>query len=56
MTDTSIRVHEHYSAAGLTDRIQQALATLAPKDQTLTSLNPLANQMMGLFLATAGSV
>jgi SAM-dependent methyltransferase len=36
MTDTSIRVREHYSAAGLTDRIKQALATIAPEDQTLT--------------------
>ena len=36
MTDTSIRVREHYSPAGLTDRVKQALATVAPEDQTLT--------------------
>jgi len=40
MTDTSIdtrgKVRDHYSPAGLTLRIQQALATMVPEDQTLT--------------------
>ena len=36
MTDTATKVREHYNAAGLTDRIKQALATIAPEDQTLT--------------------
>jgi SAM-dependent methyltransferase len=39
MTDTSTatsKVREHYRAAGLTDQIKSALATIAPDDQTLT--------------------
>jgi hypothetical protein len=31
MTDPIIKVREHYSATGLTDRIKAALATIAPK-------------------------
>jgi hypothetical protein len=31
MTDTNIKVREHYSAFGLTDRIKAALATVTPK-------------------------
>lgn len=36
MSGTSIRVREHYSAAGLTERLQQAVGNIAPEDQTLT--------------------
>jgi SAM-dependent methyltransferase len=36
MIDTSANVREHYSAAGLTGRIQSALAAIAPEGQTLT--------------------
>jgi len=36
MTDTTGKVREHYSATGLTDRIQSALRTIASEDQTLT--------------------
>jgi hypothetical protein len=34
MTDTGVRVREHDSATGLTDRIKQALATIAPEDNS----------------------
>jgi hypothetical protein len=34
--DTGTNVREHYSAAGLTGRIQSALAALAPEGQMLT--------------------
>ena len=36
MTDPNIKVREHYSAAGLTDRIKTAVATIAPGSQPLT--------------------
>ena len=36
MTDTNIKVREHYSAVGLTDRIKAALTTIAPESQALT--------------------
>ena len=36
MTDTNVKVREHYSALGLTDRIKAALAAIAPENQTLT--------------------
>jgi len=36
MTDTTNKVLEHYSAVGLTGRIQSALAAIAPESQTLT--------------------
>ena len=36
MTDSIAKVHEHYSATGLTDRIKAALATNTPESQALT--------------------
>ena len=36
MTDTSIRVREHYNPTDLTDRLKPALASIAPEGQTLT--------------------
>ena len=36
MTDPIIRIREHYSATGLTDRIKSALATITPESQALT--------------------
>ena len=36
MTDTNIKIREHYSATGLTDRIKAALATITPESQALT--------------------
>ena len=36
MTSTTTKVREHYSAMGLTDRINAALATVTPEAQTLT--------------------
>jgi SAM-dependent methyltransferase len=36
MTDTIIKIREHYSATGLTDRIKAALATITPEGQALT--------------------
>lgn len=36
MTDTTIKVREHYRATGLTERIKAALATIAPGSQALT--------------------
>ena len=36
MIDTSANEREHYSATGLTGRIQSALAALAPEGQMLT--------------------
>jgi SAM-dependent methyltransferase len=55
MTETAIRVREHYSAAGLTGRIQAALAAIAPEDQTLTvaQLAPLDQFHTRGILATA---
>jgi hypothetical protein len=36
MTDTNIKVREHYSATRLTDRIKAALPTITPESQALT--------------------
>jgi cyclopropane fatty-acyl-phospholipid synthase-like methyltransferase len=36
MTDTNIKVREHYSATRLTDRIKAALTTITPESQALT--------------------
>jgi len=36
MTDTNIKVREHYSAVGLTHRIEAALATVTPESEALT--------------------
>jgi hypothetical protein len=36
MTDTNIKIREHYSATGLTGLIKVALAAIAPESQTLT--------------------
>jgi hypothetical protein len=36
MTDTTTKVREHYSIAGLTDRIKSVLTTIAPEEQTLS--------------------
>src|SRR5580700_4607177 len=36
MIKTNTKVREHYSATRLTERIQAALATMAPESQTLT--------------------
>ena len=36
MTDTNIKLRKHYSAAGLTDRIKAALATVKPESGALT--------------------
>jgi SAM-dependent methyltransferase len=43
MTDTTTEVRQHYSAAGLTDRIKSALATITSEGETLTvaQLGPL---------------
>ncbi len=55
MTDPIIKVREHYSAAGLTDRIKAALATIAPESQALTvaQLAPLDQFHTRGILATA---
>jgi SAM-dependent methyltransferase len=55
MTDTTTRVREHYSAAGLTERIKSALASLEPEGQTLTiaQLAPLDQFHIRGILATA---
>jgi SAM-dependent methyltransferase len=36
MIDTNIKVREHYSAGGLTGRVNAALTTIAPESQALT--------------------
>jgi SAM-dependent methyltransferase len=36
MIDTTVKVREHYSSPGLTDRLRWTLATIAPEDQTLS--------------------
>jgi len=36
MTDTNLKVREHYNSLGLTDRIKAALATTTPESQALT--------------------
>ena len=55
MTDTTIKVREHYGATGLTDRIRSALATIAPEGQMLTigQLAPLDQFHTRGMLATA---
>ncbi len=55
MTDTTIKVREHYGATGLTDRIKSALGTIAPEGQTLTipQLAPLDQFHTCGILATA---
>jgi SAM-dependent methyltransferase len=55
MTDTNIKVREHYSAPGLTDRIRLALAAIAPETQTLTvaQLAPLDQFHLRGILATS---
>ena len=55
MTDIPTKVREHYRATGLIDRIQSALATIAPDDQTLTvaQLAPLDQFHSRGILATA---
>jgi len=54
MTETTAMVRKHYSAAGLTDRIKSALATIAPESQTLTvaQLAPLDQFHIRGMLAT----
>jgi SAM-dependent methyltransferase len=55
MTDITTKVREHYSATVLIDRIQSALATITPEDQTLTvaQLAPLDQFHTRGILATA---
>jgi SAM-dependent methyltransferase len=55
MIDTMIKVREHYSATGLTDRIKAALATITPENQKLTiaQLAPLDQFHTRGILATA---
>src|SRR5262252_4148262 len=55
MTDTNVKVREHYSALGLTDRINAALAAIAPENQTLTvpQLAPLDQFHTRGILATS---
>jgi SAM-dependent methyltransferase len=55
MTDTTSIVRQHYSAAGLTDRIKAALAAITPEDQPLTvaALAPLDQFHTRGILATA---
>ena len=35
-TDSNIKIREHYSALGFTERIKAALTTIAPESQLLT--------------------
>ena len=55
MNDTNAKVREHYSAAGLTDRIKAALATILPESAALTvaQLAPLDQFHSRGILATA---
>jgi SAM-dependent methyltransferase len=55
MTETIVRVREHYSPASLTGRIKSALASVAHEDQTLTiaQLAPLDQFHIRGILATA---
>jgi SAM-dependent methyltransferase len=55
MTDTTTKVREHYSAAGLTDRIKSALVAITPEDQTLSvaQLAPLDQFHLRGALATS---
>ena len=43
MADVLDDVRDHYSAAGLTERLKTALTTLGPEDQRLTPSNWLAS-------------
>ena len=54
MTDTNIKLRKHYSAAGLTDRIKAALATVTPESGALTvaQLAPLDQFHIRGILAT----
>jgi AraC-like DNA-binding protein len=55
MTATNIKVREHYSAVGLTDRIKAALATVTPESEALTvaQLAPLDQFHTRGILATS---
>jgi SAM-dependent methyltransferase len=55
MTDTTIKVLDHYSSTGLINRIKSALTTIAPDDQPLTvnQLAPLDQFHTRGMLATA---
>lgn len=55
MSDTAIKVRDHYNATGLTDRIKSALATIAPEGEALTvaQLAPLDQFHTRGILATA---
>jgi len=55
MTDANIKVREHYSALGLTDRIKAALATVTPESEALTvaQLAPLDQFHTRGILATS---
>jgi SAM-dependent methyltransferase len=55
MTDTNTKIREHYGAAGLTARIQSALAAVAPGEQPLTvdELAPLDQFHVRGMMATA---
>ena len=35
-TDSNIKIREHYSAFGFTERIKAALTTIAPESQLMT--------------------
>jgi cyclopropane fatty-acyl-phospholipid synthase-like methyltransferase len=54
-TDSNIKIREHYSAIGFTERIKAALATIAPDSQLLTvaQLAPLDQFHTRGILATA---
>ena len=54
-TDSGIKIREHYSAVGLTGRIQAALTAIAPESQLLTvaQLAPLDQFHTRGILATA---
>jgi SAM-dependent methyltransferase len=55
MPDITTKVRDHYNATGLTERIQSALATIAPEEETLTvaQLAPLDQFHIRGMLATA---
>ena len=56
MTDTNIKVREHYRATGLTDGIKAALTTITPETQALTvaELAPLDQLHTRGILAMGG--
>ena len=64
MTDTNIKVREHYSAVGLTHRIKAALATVTPESEALTvahslhsiSSTPEAFSRLASWLRRRGSI